>query len=251
MIQKTVKKTMDRMEIILASGAEGNCMPLLGALSDMALVCGPMSTRTFGRDESIAAAQAQYLNTFTIENYQLSCHESKGPLMIVTGEYHISMKDSGIPSSQYVSAVWRQIVPGNDVVLEYLDFHLRGDAVPVREKRKPKILLTDAGGTTVQTEPEEILYVLSDRNYVSVKLKSGEEMRIKSTLHGMAEKLGEPQFLLFSRKSIINLDAVQKITKDSVIMTNGMCFRISAKSRSLVRKLLRSYGSLRDQEKEQ
>ncbi len=248
MIQKTVKETMSRMERILESGAKGDCGLLFGAMSDTAIVCGPVSPRIFGREESIAYEQKPYLNTFSILKYQLTCNESKGPFMIVTGDYKIEMKDGKAVYKQYVSAVWRQVVPGNDVVLEYLDFHTRGCTGTVREERKPKILLTDSEGVMVQAEPEDILFVQSSRNYVNVRLKNGDSLRIKSTLHRMAEKLGSQQFLLFNRGTILNLDAVQKITKDAVIMNDGTNFGVSIKGRTLIRKMLRSRGSQQDRQ---
>ncbi len=241
MIRKTVMETMERMDHIMSSGAAGDCAPLLEALSETALVCGPQSARMFGREETIPLFQKPYQDTFILQSHHLYCHESKGPFMIVTGEYHLLMKDSLKESTQYMSAVWRQNDQDNHTVLEYLDVHTRGNEEVRQREEKPSILLLDSSGVMVHVKADELLYAASDRNYVNVTLANGEVLHIKSTLHGLLETLNRPQYYQFSRSYIINLDAVQKITKDTVIMSDGTRFNVTIKGRTILRRAMREY----------
>ena len=82
-------------------------------------------------------------------------------------------------------------------------------------------IIVKSGYDYVNMKFDEITFLESDDNYVSIHLRSGKPVMIRSTLTEIMNKLPASQFFKVSRSVIINLNFVSKIETDQIIVNTN------------------------------
>lgn len=240
MIKQSRITLMDLTKQIIHESWKGNYSLLFENADQDADIEGPHSYLVYDQyDNPVSKALDLYISSFSILKEQYTCYEAKGPVCIIKGEFEI-LKDKN-RLTQQLKAVWQQ--KGSDYKI--IDFD-------VTEKTEPKeikpadssdyFVRSDTEGTMHMIPKDEIIEVLSDRNYVDLYRKNEKDpYHIRSTLQNFLQELNDERFIIFGRKRIINLQAIDKITEDTLVMVNGNEYPITIKSRTETRALLRNY----------
>lgn len=128
----------------------------------------------------------------------------------------------------FISGYSEYIGEGYDVeALNFLVKPIREDklfdvlnrAIERSETRKKYILIKEKD-EQIKIYLDDIVYIVSDRNYVIIYgLK--DEWRCRNTLTDMEEML-DKRFLKLSRSEIINLEYIERMSKTAVEMTSGI-----------------------------
>ena len=83
----------------------------------------------------------------------------------------------------------------------------------------PSPLVISSGGETLRINRDEILYAEAFLHYIALHTENGE-YRIKESFGGFENKLGQ-DFFRCHRSYIVSLRAIAKISRSSVILSNG------------------------------
>ena len=84
---------------------------------------------------------------------------------------------------------------------------------------------------------DEIVSIESQRHYLSLRLASGENLRLRRTLSSMAEEvMGYSGFVKIGASYIVNLYFVRKVSATSIEMTEGSKIPIPRRSSEAVQK---------------
>ncbi len=242
MIKQSRIILMDLTRQIVHESWKGNYSMLFENSDEDADIQGPHSFTAYSQQEnSVCEALEPYNSSFSIINEQYICYEAEGPVCIVKGAYEI-LKD-GYRHDQHLKAVWQQKGKQSKII----DFD-------VSEKKEPSVLpelnsinyfvCTESNGIMHMIPKSEIIEVVSNRNYVDLYRKNEKfPYHIRTTLHNFLTELNDERFFIFSRSRIINLQAIDKITEDTLVMINGNEHPISIKSRTEIRSRLRDFAN--------
>jgi DNA-binding LytR/AlgR family response regulator len=103
---------------------------------------------------------------------------------------------------------------------------------------KKENLLVKSGYDFVNIKIEEIIFIQSNDNYVSIQLTDAKPLIVRSTLSEMLEKLPGNEFTRINRSAIINHFFIKKIETDQIMVADTK-FTIAVKSRQ---ELLKKVG---------
>lgn len=95
---------------------------------------------------------------------------------------------------------------------------------------KKENLLVKSGYDFVNIKIEEIIFIQSNDNYVSIQLIDAKPLIVRSTLSEMLEKLPGNEFTRINRSAIINHFFIKKIETDQIMVADTK-FTIAVKSR--------------------
>ncbi len=86
---------------------------------------------------------------------------------------------------------------------------------------------------------KRILYIESARNYIYVHLATGAELKVRKSMQEVEEVL-DRRFLRINRGVIVNMDAVDRMNRDSCEI-DGMTFMLSRRQRTEYRRKYNDY----------
>ena len=109
------------------------------------------------------------------------------------------------------------------------------------QKRTPKLLkITEAGGDMISFDIRTILYAEAQRKECRIVTTLGEET-IRYRFMDLEAYLEEHHFIRIHRSYLVNMDYISRITKTSVILTNGEELPISRGSSEQIKQKFISY----------
>ncbi|MBQ4821169.1 LytTR family DNA-binding domain-containing protein [Aquimarina sp. MMG016] len=97
---------------------------------------------------------------------------------------------------------------------------VRGQLLPI-EKNKNKQLFLYADKTIYKTNAEDILFLKAEVDYVKV-VTTDKQILILDSLQNWEEKLSKLNFIRTHRSYIVNLDRVEKISRNQIFIENDV-----------------------------
>lgn len=242
MIKQSRITLMDLTKQIIHESWKGNYSLLFENADQDADIEGPHSYLVYDQyDNPLSKALDPYISSFSILKEQYTCYEAKGPVCIIKGEFEI-LKDKN-RLTQQLKAVWQQ--KGSDYKI--IDFDVTEKTAPKEIKpagSSDYFVRSDTEGTMHMIPKDEIISVESSGNYVDMYTENGAApFRFRSALRSFVAELDDQRFVLFGRNRIINLQAIDKITANTLIMNNGFEYPISIKHRTEIRSRLRDFAN--------
>lgn len=113
------------------------------------------------------------------------------------------------------------------------------ERVASRTKDTPKSITVKDGYRYTHVPLNTILYVESDRNYVTYYLDSGKKTMERATLKEVDERLYEFGFIKINRSYILNTKMISEVSSNEVLLQNKK-FKVNKSIREKILELMRS-----------
>lgn len=107
------------------------------------------------------------------------------------------------------------------------------------QKSHESILVKD-GHDYVKIKFAEILYLVSDHNYVTFYLQNGKKIMMRSTMHEIMNKLPQDYFLRLNRSNILNLKHVTRLDTNKVLI-NDVDFLVTKLNHDIILEKISSF----------
>lgn len=82
--------------------------------------------------------------------------------------------------------------------------------------------------------PKDVVCIRADRNYTEFFLKGGRKIVLAKTLKQCQEMLLHYNFIRPSRKHLVNVTYLKKVTQNKITLTNGMHMPVSRRRRDVL-----------------
>lgn len=126
--------------------------------------------------------------------------------------------------------------------LRELTDHLVTSVISELQKRKPKtIKFTETNGDIISFDARTIIYAEAQRKECRI-VTTGRDEIIKFKFMDLENALKDLHFIKIHRSYIVNMDFISKITKNSVILTNGEELPISRGSSEELKQQFITYS---------
>ena len=105
-----------------------------------------------------------------------------------------------------------------EIAMEIAVVNFESSAAASVKSQLPKYLVLKTGYDQVKLPLNDIHWLASSRNYVTIKMRNSNEQKFRVTLREVEDQLQSPSFCRVSRSCIVNLDFALLIKSDKILI---------------------------------